>query len=80
LRVAELLRVAIEQLAIPHGWSSAANKVTLSLGVACTTSESVLTPEVLLAGADQALYSAKHAGRNRIAPELITPVGAPAAL
>jgi diguanylate cyclase (GGDEF)-like protein len=79
LRVAELLRVAIEELAIPHGWSSAANKVTLSLGVACTTSESVPTPEALLADADQALYSAKHAGRNRVAPECITPIGAPAA-
>jgi diguanylate cyclase (GGDEF)-like protein len=79
LRVAELLRAAIEELAIPHGWSSVANKVTLSLGVACTTSESIPTPEALLADADQALYSAKHAGRNRVAPEFIAPVGAPAA-
>jgi len=79
LRVAELLRTAVEQLAIPHGWSSAANKLTLSLGVACTSSESVPTPETLLADADQALYSAKHAGRNRVAPEYVTPVSAPQA-
>jgi diguanylate cyclase (GGDEF)-like protein len=79
LRVAEMLRLAVEQLAVPHGWSSVSNRVTLSLGVACTTSELIPTPATLIADADQALYSAKHAGRNRVAPQSNVAIAAPAA-
>lgn len=65
LRVAEMLRAAVEELAIPHTRSSVGPHVTLSLGMTCASGPPI-KPGQLLAEADQALYSAKHAGRNRI--------------
>jgi diguanylate cyclase (GGDEF)-like protein len=40
-------------------------QVTISLGLACTKGERGLTPDVLIARADEKLYAAKHGGRNR---------------
>ena len=63
--IAETLRNAVERLAIPHT-SSHHEKVTISLGVACTTPESASTDEELLKLADSALYQAKNSGRNTV--------------
>jgi len=41
-------------------------RVTASLGLAFYPSREILTPELLLRFADEALYQAKHAGRNTI--------------
>jgi len=40
-------------------------RVTISLGLACTRGESDVTPDALIARADEKLYAAKRAGRNR---------------
>ena len=51
------------QLSIPHAHSSAADVVTLSIGIAITQAGEELDP--LYRRADEALYQAKTAGRNR---------------
>ena len=66
--VAEKLRTAIAELAIPHEHSSASSVVTLSIG--CATYSPQDPEEVLdglLKSGDEALYSAKKTGRNRCA-------------
>jgi diguanylate cyclase (GGDEF)-like protein len=64
--VAERLLEQIRQLRIPHQASAVADCVTLSLGVAvCQTFEPGCI-EQLKYRADQALYQAKHQGRNRV--------------
>lgn len=63
--VAESLRMAVENLSIPHASSSVADRVTLSIGgVVALGAETA--PERLIASADAALYHAKRAGRNRV--------------
>jgi diguanylate cyclase (GGDEF)-like protein len=65
-RVAVSIQVLIASLALPHPRSAIAPIVTLSLGVA--TRVATLTDEysALIHDADQAMYRAKEAGRNRI--------------
>jgi diguanylate cyclase (GGDEF)-like protein len=72
IRVAETLRDGIERLAIPYG--PGARRMTASCGVASMTPRSTLAAENLVAGADRALYAAKHSGRNcvRLADESTT--------
>jgi len=67
--VAERLREAVEALSVAHEYSGVSNVVTLSLGIASKepTGEEKSTAESLLKLADEALYSAKRAGRNRVA-------------
>jgi diguanylate cyclase (GGDEF)-like protein len=59
---AERLRAAVEALAIPH---PAGGVVTVSAGVA-GLDDGERRPDELLELADQALYRAKQAGRNRV--------------
>ncbi|MDA3949885.1 MAG: diguanylate cyclase [Spirochaeta sp.] len=66
--MAEKFRVSVEALAVPHEYSSVTNVVTLSLGVATVSpgagnDDDAVTK--LLKRADEALYAAKKAGRNR---------------
>ncbi len=63
--VAEHLRAAVEELAIGHEYSSVGPVVTLSLGTA-TLDPAGETQTPLLKQADEALYRAKEAGRNRV--------------
>lgn len=65
-QMAELLRQAVHDTAIPHG-SNAAGVVTVSVGVATRWPNMLSTPEELIAAADRSLYVAKVAGRNQIA-------------
>jgi diguanylate cyclase (GGDEF)-like protein len=69
--VAERVRKAIADLRIPHA-GSAFGVVTISAGVAAMKPQrGVDVPGTLIEAADQALYAAKGAGRNRVhsAPE-----------
>ena len=64
--VAENMRAAVENLAIPHEASSAGARVTISLGVASTVPSPGTDPSGLIKLADECLYQAKHQGRNRV--------------
>ncbi len=57
---AESLRAQIEAL------QPAGHTITVSIGVAASSSQPELTLTQLLTLADQALYAAKHGGRNRV--------------
>jgi diguanylate cyclase (GGDEF)-like protein len=62
LRIAERLRIAIEELDLSHG--EAGFSVTVSVGVALF--QPGTTIDVTLKQADDALYTAKRDGRNRV--------------
>jgi diguanylate cyclase (GGDEF)-like protein/PAS domain S-box-containing protein len=63
--VAENIRRAVEAQAIPH--AGATNSlITISVGVGCMSIDRDNMGPVLLQEADQALYEAKNAGRNRV--------------
>ena len=63
-RVADRARMVLQDLKLPH-LASRFGQVTLSAGLS-TLDGAGGTASQLLARADQALYDAKHAGRNRI--------------
>jgi diguanylate cyclase (GGDEF)-like protein len=65
LAVAESIRAAVEDLALPHVASPVQPTLTVSVGAAATGGRP-LTPAELVADADAALYAAKQAGRNRV--------------
>lgn len=73
--IAERIRAQIEGLRITHeGNSEGGNLVTASVGVATALARcggTMRMPESLLLAADNALYRAKHEGRNRIAKMLL---------
>lgn len=64
--IGERLRQAVMGLAIPHEDSSVASVVTVSVGTATCKPGQEVTDEGLLKMADEALYQAKNAGRNRV--------------
>lgn len=74
LVVAERFRSAVEGLQIPHPYSDVAGVVTISAGVAAGDGTTADSASRLLADADDALYRAKHAGRNCVSGAV---VGAP---
>ncbi len=67
--IAEDLRrdVARLDISLPHSPGRVAVHPTVSCGVACLVPDEYHAPEYLLFLADQALYDAKEAGRNRVA-------------
>ncbi len=64
LVVAEAIRVAVATLAIENKASTIHRFVTISVGTATLIPTDKLTPDALVAAADEALYRAKQAGRN----------------
>lgn len=63
--IVERLLNAIRSLNIPHGYSSAVNMVTASVGCITANAEPHLTVESMITEADRLLYKAKNNGRNR---------------
>jgi diguanylate cyclase (GGDEF)-like protein/PAS domain S-box-containing protein len=77
-RVAEAVRLAIERLGLPPGANAeTGHRLTASIGVSTALARhggTVRMPEALVMAADDALYKAKHGGRNRVATTpLFTP-------
>jgi len=67
--VAEVLtriQRSIAELNIPHDASRVASRLTVSVGAALTLPSMHRTPDGLVQLADEALYSAKEQGRNRV--------------
>lgn len=60
------LRQVVEQLQIVHQKSSVSPVVTVSIGVASLYALRDGSAKALIEQADQALYAAKHQGRNRV--------------
>jgi len=66
-RVGELLCDAVRAKKIIHPKSPLGSFVTASFGVAALVPERAGAASALVAAADEALYEAKHTGRNRVA-------------
>lgn len=63
--IAEQIQAAVKALAIPHSRSNISDRLTISIGVATIVPSADCSPSMLVAAADQALYQAKAAGRDR---------------
>lgn len=66
-QVAEAVRAAVAGMRIPHGYSSTAPFVSISVGVSVLLWKMGMSAPQLIASADQCLYQAKRAGRNQVA-------------
>lgn len=70
IAIAERIRQAIEDAAIPHPALAAGSVVTASFGVACSQPDRNMRAADVVAEADAALYAAKRNGRNQVWPRL----------
>jgi diguanylate cyclase (GGDEF)-like protein len=66
VKVAERLRGTLAKLQLAHGAAGARPNVTFSIGIATRIPDETVCADWLLMKADEALYAAKHAGRNRV--------------
>ena len=64
-QVAENLRSLLAEWALPHP-NNGGRPITLSMGIACQVPSDLEAVQTLVMEADQALYAAKAAGRNRV--------------
>lgn len=64
--LAERLRTVVSEALIIHESSPVHPYVTISIGIASMIPDYIRKPQILLERADEALYSAKHTGRNRV--------------
>ena len=63
--IARSLLTAVRELRIPHANSETQPYVTVSVGVVAVDAYRIATHDAAVALADQALYAAKHQGRDR---------------
>ena len=66
IKVAEDIRLLIENLRLPHAASEVSSYVTISLGVMTLIPDAGMQISEVVRKADQALYYAKRRGRNRV--------------
>jgi diguanylate cyclase (GGDEF)-like protein len=66
VRIGEAIMDGVRGLRIAHAHSAAASSLTISIGIVCIVPASEDTCASLLQRADQALYTAKHGGRNQL--------------
>jgi diguanylate cyclase (GGDEF)-like protein len=68
VQVAERVRSAVAAAALPHAASPVCGRVTVSIGVACTTPQphGPTDARALIEEADRHLYLAKQLGRNQV--------------
>ncbi len=66
IHIAQTALDAVAQLQIPHTACPVGSHLTISMGVAMLMPGSTMRPGHLIAAADDALYRAKSAGRNRV--------------
>jgi diguanylate cyclase (GGDEF)-like protein/PAS domain S-box-containing protein len=74
IEIAERIRRAVWDAALPHLKNPEIGRITVSIGVATALSRAggtIRMPEGLLLAADGALYKAKHKGRNRVEGTLL---------
>ncbi len=81
-RFAETLRARVKELNIPHAASRVHDRVTISVGAGRFHPDGTMSPDAALVRVDDALYAAKHQGRDRvvIVPEDVDSTPAVAAL
>lgn len=65
---------SVESLNIRHAYSSAADHITLSIGVATIIPTDQQSPLELIKSADEMLYEAKQRGRAQIKSRILSPV------
>ena len=70
--VAERMRLAVQQMELPHSGLGPHGLVTVSVGVASHTILAGASPSSLFHAADTALYQAKLFGRNRVCVATVT--------
>ncbi len=63
--IAERMRLRVAETDYPYGKSQPLGNVSVSIGIS-TFAKDIDTAHKIIAAADQALYSAKHGGKNRI--------------
>ena len=66
MAIAEVVRIGVENLNIPHAYSSVAQVCTLSAGVYTCLPQSGQNIDTVLEKADYCLYQSKQNGRNRV--------------
>ena len=63
-RLAEHLRQSVEKMVVP--WADQEVRVSISIGVHAQVPDGVTLVDAMIETADQAMYAAKRAGRNRV--------------
>ena len=63
--IAQEIRSQLESLHIEHA-GNATGAVTVSIGAMTVDNAARMTPQAMLKAADNALYEAKHLGRNQV--------------
>lgn len=63
-KIAKQIFQQLHKANLPHDHSAVSDRITISMGISVSTPSQILPPEVMLKKADNALYAAKHAGKN----------------